>query len=189
MVFWRSGAKLSEILATVVATSVVWSVDKTRCPVSAAATAILILSASRISPTTITSGACLTAARNAVGKSGASVPISTCSTMLRRWRCSYSIGSSTMTMCRASFWLISLTRAANVVDFPDPAGPPTRSKPRGNRARERTEAGRCKASKVGTDEGRARIAAAGLPRSLCKFILNLPDPLTRYEESAIPMAR
>src|SRR5438132_10682970 len=67
MVFWRSGAKLSEILATVVATSVVWSVDKTRCPVSAAATAILILSASRISPTTITSGACLTAARNAVG--------------------------------------------------------------------------------------------------------------------------
>ena len=101
---------------------------------------------------------------------------------LLNW-CSYSIGSSTMAMCRASFWLISLTRAANVVDFPDPAGPPTRAKPRVNRAWERTEDGRCKASKVGTDEGRARIAAAaGLPRSLCKFIRNLPNPLTQYED-------
>src|SRR5207253_9593371 len=94
-----------------------------------------------------------------------------------------------ITIDRDAFWVNRVNRAGNVVDFPDHACPPTRSKPRGNRARERTEAGRCKASKVGTDEGRARIAAAGLPRSLCKFILNLPDPLTRYEESAIPMAR
>ena len=47
------------------------------------ANAILAVSGSRISPTTITSGACRSAARSAVGKSGASIPISTCSITLR----------------------------------------------------------------------------------------------------------
>ena len=42
---------------TVEATSVVCSVESTRCPVSAAASAIRIVSGSRISPTTMTSGA------------------------------------------------------------------------------------------------------------------------------------
>ena len=43
--------------ATVDAASVVCTVDSTRCPVSAAASAIRIVSGSRISPTTMTSGA------------------------------------------------------------------------------------------------------------------------------------
>jgi hypothetical protein len=36
--------------------------------------------------------------RNAVGKSGASMPTSTCSTTHRAWGCSYSIGSSMVTI-------------------------------------------------------------------------------------------
>ena len=47
----------SAIRATVDAASVVWTVESTRCPVSAAASAIRIVSGSRISPTTMTSGA------------------------------------------------------------------------------------------------------------------------------------
>ena len=43
---------------TVEAASVVCRVVNTRCPVSAAAKAILAVSGSRISPTTMTSGAC-----------------------------------------------------------------------------------------------------------------------------------
>ena len=62
------------------------AVESTRCPVSAAASAIRIVSGSRISPITITSGAWRSAARSAVGKSGASMPISTCSMMLRVMR-------------------------------------------------------------------------------------------------------
>ena len=76
-------------------------VDSTRCPVSAAASAMRIVSGSRISPTTITSGAWRSAARSAVGKSGASTPISTCSITLPACVCSYSIGSSMVTMWRA----------------------------------------------------------------------------------------
>ena len=39
-----------------VAASLAWSVDNTRCPVSAALAAVWAVSASRISPTTMTSG-------------------------------------------------------------------------------------------------------------------------------------
>ena len=87
------------------------------------------------------SGACRSAARSAVGKSGASIPISTCSIRQRRCGCSYSIGSSMVTMWRASRWLISLTSAASVVVLPDPVGPPTRTRPRGRRV-ERFDVGR-----------------------------------------------
>jgi hypothetical protein len=54
-----------------------------------------------------------------------------CSTMLRWCAWSYSIGSSTMTMCRASRALISAMSAAAVVVLPDPVGPPISTRPRG----------------------------------------------------------
>src|SRR5829696_9160731 len=47
------------ILSTVWGASWVCSVPKTRCPVSAAVTASAMVSRSRISPTSITSGSCL----------------------------------------------------------------------------------------------------------------------------------
>ena len=43
--------------STVFDASIVWSVEKTRCPVSAAVSAVSIVSRSRISPTRITFGA------------------------------------------------------------------------------------------------------------------------------------
>ena len=61
------------------AMSVVCRLLNTRWPVSAADSAIRIDSGSRISPMTRMSGAWRTAARRAVGKSGASTPTSTCS--------------------------------------------------------------------------------------------------------------
>ena len=175
----RSGGKESEILAMVEATSVVCRVESTRWPVSAAATAIRMVSGSRISPTTMMSGACRKAARSAVGKSGASTPISTCSTTLRKWVCSYSRGSSMVIMWRASRRLISLTKAATVVDFPAPAGPPMRTRPLGNFDKTSTAAGRCNSSSKGTRTGRARTAAAALPRSRCRLIRKRPTPDTR----------
>ena len=92
IVFCRSGGNESATRETVEAASVVCTVEKTRWPVSAAASAMRMVSGSRISPTTITSGAWRIAARSAVGKSGASMPISTCSTRQFRCGCSYSIG-------------------------------------------------------------------------------------------------
>ena len=50
----------------VLAAPKVCNVEITLCPVSAAVNAILIVSKSRISPSKITSGACLKAARNAL---------------------------------------------------------------------------------------------------------------------------
>ena len=50
----------------------VCSVESTRCPVSAASSAISMVSLSRISPTRITLGACRNAARKASAKLGVS---------------------------------------------------------------------------------------------------------------------
>jgi hypothetical protein len=86
---WRSGGNASATRETAPATSGACTVAITRCPVSAAVTAMRIDSRSRISPITITSGACRSAPRNATGKLGASTPISTCSTTLRPCACSY----------------------------------------------------------------------------------------------------
>ncbi len=59
----------------------VWSVAKTRWPVSAAVSAVEIVSRSRISPTRITSGSWRSAARSASAKLGVSGPISRWLTM------------------------------------------------------------------------------------------------------------
>ena len=96
------------------------------------------------------SGAWRSAARSAVGKSGASTPISICSTIDRRCGCSYSIGSSMVMMWRASRRLISLTSAASVVVLPEPVGPPTRTRPRGSRVSASIDGGRPSEAKRGT---------------------------------------
>ena len=166
-----------------------WTVEKTRCPVSAAASAMRIVSGSRISPTTMTSGAWRMAARSAVGKSGASTPISICSTRLERCGCSYSTGSSIVTMCRASRRLISSTSAASVVVLPEPVGPPTRTRPRGRRVSASVPGGRPSVARRGGCVGRARTVAAARPRSRCRLIRKRPTPRTRCDPSAIPALR
>ena len=64
------------IRSTVCAAVLVWSVDMTKCPVSAADTAVDIVSKSRISPTKITSGSSRKAERNAAAKLFVSEPTS-----------------------------------------------------------------------------------------------------------------
>ena len=61
---------------TVSAALVVWTVLKTRCPVSAACKATRIVSRSRSSPTRITSGSWRSARRKDSAKLGLSRPIS-----------------------------------------------------------------------------------------------------------------
>ena len=62
---WCSG-NASTIRSMVFAAPIVCSVERRKCPVSAAVTAVLIVSLSLISPSCITSGDCLKAATSAV---------------------------------------------------------------------------------------------------------------------------
>ncbi len=148
-----------------------------------------MVSGSRISPITITSGAWRSAARSAVGKSGASIPISTCSTTLCWCACSYSIGSSIVMMCFASRLLISLTSAATVVVFPDPVAPPTRTRPWCRRVIDSTCDGRPSSASSGGRDGSARTVAAACPRSRCRLTRKRPSPDRRRETSADPLFR
>ena len=110
----------------------VCSVPKTRWPVSAAVSAVEIVSRSRISPRRITSGSCRSAARSASAKPVASVPISRWLTTQRLCRCRNSIGSSIVMMWSWRVRLISSIIAASVVDLPEPVGPVTSTRPRGS---------------------------------------------------------
>ena len=109
----------------------VCSVPKTRWPVSAAVSAVEIVSRSRISPTRMTSGSWRSAARSASANDVASGPISRWLTTQFLWRCRNSIGSSIVMMWSCRVRLISSIIAASVVDLPEPVGPVTRTRPRG----------------------------------------------------------
>ena len=109
--------------STVEGASCVWSVAKTRWPVSAAVSAVEIVSRSRISPRRITSGSWRSAPRRASAKLVASGPISRWLTMQRLCRWRNSIGSSIVMMWSALDSLISSMSAASVVDLPEPVGP------------------------------------------------------------------
>ena len=115
----------------VCAVSCVCRVAKTRWPVSAAVSAVEIVSRSRISPTRITSGSWRRAALRPSEKLWASLPISRWFTTQFWWRCRNSIGSSIVRMCSRRCLLISSIIAASEVDFPEPVGPVTSTKPRG----------------------------------------------------------
>ena len=109
------------------------SVANTRCPVSAAVSAVEIVSRSRISPTRITSGSWRSAAFSASPKLCASEPSSRWLTRHFLCPCRNSIGSSIVMMCSSRVLLISSIIAASEVDFPEPVGPVTSTKPRGLR--------------------------------------------------------
>ena len=121
--------------STVCAAPLVCRVPITRMPISAAVTAMLIVSRSRISPTRITSGSSRRAEVSAAAKLGVWWPTS-------RWLirhflrvCTNSMGSSIVTMCPATRLLISSMMAASVVDLPEPVLPVTRIMPWGCFAR------------------------------------------------------
>ncbi len=79
---------------------IVCSVENTRWPVSAAVSAVFTVSASRISPTRMTSGSWRSTRFNAEWKSAVSVPTSRWFTIDCLSACRTSIGSSIVTMCR-----------------------------------------------------------------------------------------
>ena len=109
----------------------VCSVAKTRWPVSAAVSAVEIVSRSLISPTRMTSGSWRSAPLSARPKPWASEPSSRWLTMHFLWECRNSIGSSIVRMCSSRVSLISSIIAASEVDLPEPVGPVTSTRPRG----------------------------------------------------------
>ena len=137
----------------------VCSVPSTRWPVSAAVSAVAIVSRSRISPTRITSGSWRRRRAAPSAKLGASTPISRWLTMQRLCRCTNSIGSSIVRMCSARVRLTSSIIAASVVDLPEPVGPVTRTRPRGFSASLWSDGGRPSSSSVLIASGMRRKAA------------------------------
>ena len=85
--------------------SLVCSVERTRWPVSAASTAILAVSPSRISPTMITSGSARSIARRPLAKVSPALRFTWSWLMPASW---YSTGSSIVMMLRSGS-LISLS--------------------------------------------------------------------------------
>ena len=102
----RSSTGSASMMRSMVFTAlVVCSVPSTRCPVSAAVIAMQMVSASRNSPTRITSGSSRIAARTPSAKLGMCVPSSRWITWLFLLRWTNSIGSSRLMMLRRRVWL------------------------------------------------------------------------------------
>ena len=76
------GGKKDRIRLIVCAASVVWSVVSTRCPVSAAMSAVCMVSPSRTSPIRITSGSCRRMCFRPSPKEAVSRPTSRCEIVL-----------------------------------------------------------------------------------------------------------
>ena len=124
-------------------------VPNTKCPVSAAVSAVSIVSKSRISPTSTTFGSSRSAARRPVAKVLVSLPTS-------RWLIThlsglytYSIGSSNVIICLLAVVLIRFKSAASVVDLPEPVSPVTKMRPLRYSGNVDTTAGKFKSSKFG----------------------------------------
>ncbi len=127
---WWAG-KMSMMRLMVCAAELVCRVAKVRWPVSAMRSAASIVSRSRISPISTTSGSWRSAERRAFEKLWVSACSSRWLTMHFLCACRYSTGSSMVTMCSWRSRLILSIMAARVVDLPEPVGPVTRIRPRG----------------------------------------------------------
>src|SRR5213083_3716762 len=164
--------------------SVVCRVENTRCPVSAAFSAVSSVSMSRISPIRITSGACRSTWRKAALNDSVSFPTSRCEMLARLSRCRNSIGSSIVMMLTRRFVLMWLIIAASAVDFPDPVTPVTSTSPRGRRPISSSTGGRFRSWIVLTSYGMARKANATVPRCWYTLVRNRPTPGTPIAKSA-----
>ncbi len=131
----------------------VCSVESTRWPVSAAVSAMSMVSLSRISPTRITSGSCLRAALRAEAKELVSEPTSRWLIMDFRSLCRNSMGSSMVITWQLRLVLMWFTMAASVVDLPEPVVPVTRMSPLRSRAIFFRTSGRFRSSSDGGSVG------------------------------------
>lgn len=152
-------------------------VPNTRCPVSAAVIAVLMVSLSLSSPTRITSGSCRRLSRSPSWNDPNDFPSS-------RWLTSpspflgnlNSMGSSRVITWRADSFIIDDRRAAKVVDLPDPVGPVISTIPRSRCFSSAITRGRFISSGVGIFEGSLRNAPVSPWASLAMFTLNLLFP-------------
>jgi len=144
----------------------VCSVAKTRCPVSLMVSAASIVSRSRISPTSTTSGSCRSTYLSAFLNPSVSLPTSRWLTTESLCMCRYSIGSSIVMMCRRCSVLILSMIAASVVDLPEPVGPVTSTRPLGLLANSETTGGSPSSSKLRILNGMVRKAPATAPRCM-----------------------
>ena len=136
-----SVGKALTMRSTVAAAPLVCSVPITRMPISAAVTAMLMVSWSRSSPTSTTSGSSRRAECSASANPGLCVPTSRWLTRQLLRGCTNSIGSSIVRMWPFTRRLMSSIIAARVVDLPEPVLPVTRMSPLFARQRLRTVSG------------------------------------------------
>src|SRR5213078_4900089 len=125
------------------------SVASTRCPVSENWMPYSMVSRSRISPIRITSGACRSVFLSAACQESVSTPTSRCVITHPLWVCTYSTGSSMVTMCPRVLSLRYPTMVASVVDLPEPVPPTTITRPRLLKTTSLRIGGRSSSSKVG----------------------------------------
>ena len=168
--------------------SSVCSVLRTRCPVSAAESAIWALSESRISPIRMMSGSWRSTLLSARAYDSVSVPTSRWLMMHFSSRCRNSMGSSMVMMCLGAVRLTMLIIDANVVDLPLPVVPVTRMIPRSSLDSVAMASGRFRSSNLGTPNGINRITIETDPRCPNALTLNRPIPRTAYEKSASPLS-
>src|SRR5213079_100841 len=142
----------------------VCSVANVRWPVSAIVSAAEIVSRSRISPTSTTSGSCRRMDLSALWNDCVSEYTSRWLTRHDLCGCTNSIGSSIVTMCSWRSVLTLSISAASVVDFPEPVGPVTRISPFGRSASCWTIGGSPSSSNERILYGMRRIAAPTAPR-------------------------
>ena len=142
----------------------VCSVPNVRCPVSAMRKADSMVSRSRISPISTTSGSSRKAARSASENDLVSACSSRWLTRQFLFWCTNSMGSSMVMMCSWRSLLILSIIAASVVDLPEPVGPVTRMSPRGFSQSLVTIEGRPSCAKDLISKGITRNTAAVAPR-------------------------
>ena len=174
---------------TVEATSVVCSVENTRWPVSAAASAMRIVSG--IAHFADDDHVRRLAERRAqrggeVGRIDADLDLLDEAASGARARTRS--GSSIVTMCRASRRLISSTSAASVVVLPDPVGPPISTSPRGRRVSASTPGGRPSAAS-GAAARAARGGRGGAAALAVQIDAKAARRRERSEASAMPLSR
>src|SRR5258708_1790968 len=158
--------------------SSVCNVENTRCPVSAACSAVEIVSRSRMSPTRITSGSWRKLARSADANAGVSTSTSRWLTKPFLSRCRNSIGSSIVMMCSGRLELIRSSMAASVVDLPEPVTPVTSTMPRASSQMCSMTLGRYSSSRARILVGITRRTSPTLPRCWNTFTRKRPRPAT-----------
>ena len=166
---WCSG-KNESTRCRVCEASMVCNDAKIRCPVSAACMATATLSASRSSPSTITSGLWRSTSLSAVKNDGVSPPTSRWVRRLLRSRCTNSMGSSIVTMCAARVLLMRCTMAAKVVLLPLPVAPTTSTMPRSSSARRPKPSWSPSSPSSSSPEGKARATNPKRPCRRCRLM-------------------